>query len=137
MALKFSGYLIHRWICAMTPKYFIQHDYKHDRCHVRGNRESLVTQRSFSGRKQLLGDCFFTVNKIKTNLLPLATKDLGPVVQRPISPNPGLNFNSGFFIPLSKSLLRKFSLFFLEHPMIKLQAKRFELNFLLKLSDRK
>ena len=60
----------------MTPKYFIQHDYKHDRCHVRGNRESLVTQRSFSGRKQLLWDCFFTVNKIKTNLLPLATKDL-------------------------------------------------------------
>ena len=79
----------------MTPKYFIKYDYKHDRCHVRGNRESLVTQRSFSGRKQLLGDCFFTVNKIKTNLLPLATKDLGPVVQRPISPNPGLNFNSG------------------------------------------
>ena len=33
--------------------------------------------------------------------------DLGPVVQRPISPNPGLNFNSGFFISLSKSLLGK------------------------------
>ena len=32
---------------------------------------------------------------------------LSPVVQRPISPNPGLNFNSGFFISLSKSLLGK------------------------------
>ena len=31
----------------------------------------------------------------------------GPVVQRSISPNPGLNFNSGFFISLSKSLLGK------------------------------
>ena len=32
---------------------------------------------------------------------------------------------------------KAFSLFFLEHPMIKLQSKRFELNFLLKLSDLK
>ena len=40
--------------------------------------------------------------------IPLLNQmDQGPVVQRPISPNPGLNFNSGFFIPLSKSLLRK------------------------------
>ena len=29
---------------------------------------------------------------------------LGPVVQRPISANPGLNFNLGFLIPLLKSL---------------------------------
>ena len=29
---------------------------------------------------------------------------LGPVVRRPISANPGLNFNLGFFIPLLKSL---------------------------------
>ena len=35
----------------------------------------------------------------------------------------------------SKAFQRKFSLFFLEHLMIKLQAKRFELNFLLKLSE--
>ena len=35
----------------------------------------------------------------------------------------------------SKAFYRKFSLFFLEHPMIKLQAKRFELNFLFKLSE--
>ena len=32
----------------------------------------------------------------------------GPVVQRLISPNPGLNFNSGFFNSLFKSLLWKF-----------------------------
>ena len=37
----------------------------------------------------------------------------------------------------SKVFLGKFSLLFLEHPMIKLQAKRFELNFLLKFSDLK
>ena len=32
----------------------------------------------------------------------------GPVVQRLISPNPGLNFNSGFFISLSKILWENF-----------------------------
>ena len=32
---------------------------------------------------------------------------LGPVVQRPISSNPGLNFNPAFFISLFKSLLGK------------------------------
>ena len=36
--------------------------------------------------------------------LVLSTVLLGPVVQRPISANPGLNFNLGFFIPLLKSL---------------------------------
>ena len=35
----------------------------------------------------------------------------------------------------SKVFYGNFQLFFLEHPMIKLQAKRFELNFLLRLSD--
>ena len=29
-------------------------------------------------------------------------KSLGPVVQRPISANPGLNFNPGFYISLFK-----------------------------------
>ena len=37
----------------------------------------------------------------------------------------------------SKAFSGKFFLFFTEHPMIKLQAKRFEPNFLLKLSDLK
>ena len=55
----------------------------------------------------------------------------------PISADPGLNFNLGFFISFFKSLKGKVSLFFLEHLMIKLQAKRFELNFLLTLSDLK
>ena len=31
-------------------------------------------------------------------------KQQGPVVRRPISANPGLNFNLGFLIPLLKSL---------------------------------
>ena len=33
--------------------------------------------------------------------------DQAAVVQRPISPNPGLNFNPAFFISLFKSLLGK------------------------------
>ena len=38
---------------------------------------------------------------------------LGPVVRRPISANPGLNFNLRFFIPLLKSLFGKiFSVLF-------------------------
>ena len=37
----------------------------------------------------------------------------GPVVRRPISANPGLNFNLHFFIPLLKSLFGKiFSVLF-------------------------
>ena len=65
---------------------------------------------------------------------------LGPVVRRPISANSGVNFNPDFFLFLcSKTFKRQFSIFALEHPAIKLQAKRFELHFLdlLKLSDQK
>ena len=42
-----------------------------------------------------------------TSAQPKCSTQLSPVVQRPISPNPELNFNSGFFISLSKSLLGK------------------------------
>ena len=60
----------------------------------------------------------------------------GPVVQRPTSANPGLDFNPGFFTSFFQILLGKnFPSRFLEHPMIKLKAKRFELNLLLKLTD--
>ena len=62
---------------------------------------------------------------------------LGPVVRRPISANSGVNFNPGLFISLFKNLSETISLLSLEHPVIKLQAKRFELYFLLKLSDPK
>ena len=44
----------------------------------------------------------------------------GPVVRTPVGANPGLNFNLGFFIFLSKALSRIFPLFFLEYPIIKL-----------------
>ena len=60
--------------------------------------------------------------------------NLGPVVRRPISVNLGLNFSPDFFIFLIESHLGKFFLFFLEHPMTKLQEKRFKVNFLLKAS---
>ena len=75
----------------------------------------------------------------RANLFSSKNKNQDPVVQRVISTNPelNLNLNPGFFISLFNSLLGKFSLFFLEHPMIKLQAKRFDLNILLKLSDMK
>ena len=42
----------------------------------------------------------------KTNRFHVAVA-LGPVVQRPISSNPGLNFNPAFFISLFKSLFGK------------------------------
>ena len=38
---------------------------------------------------------------------------LGPVVRRPISANPGLNFNLGLFSFHQKHFLGQFSLFFL------------------------
>ena len=39
---------------------------------------------------------------------------LDPVVRRPISANPGLNFNPGLFFFSSKHFLGQFSVFFLE-----------------------
>ena len=61
--------------------------------------------------------------------------DLDPVVQRPISVNPGLNFNSGFFFVCSRAFPRIiFSQLFFEHAINKLYAKRIKLNVLFKLS---
>ena len=59
---------------------------------------------------------------------------MGPVVRTPVSANPGLNFNPGFFFLLSKAHCRIFSLFFLEYPITKLKAKRIKLNLPFKLS---
>ena len=58
-----------------------------------------------------------------------------PVVRRPIRANPVLNFNPGLLISLFKSFRLKFPHSFLGHSMIKLQAKIFELSFLLKPSE--
>ena len=44
----------------------------------------------------------------------------GPVVQTPVSANPGLNFNQGFFFLSSKELSRMIFYIFLEYPIIKL-----------------
>ena len=46
----------------------------------------------------------------------------GPVVRTPVSANPGLNFNPGFFFFLSKALSRIISSIFLayDYPNIKL-----------------
>ena len=58
------------------------------------------------------------VNILLPSLIFLVTLDSkaenqGPVVRRPISANPGLNFNLRFFIPLLKSLFGKiFSVLF-------------------------
>ena len=41
----------------------------------------------------------------------VADSDLGPVVGTPVSTNPGLNFNPGFLIFLSKALSRIIFLF--------------------------
>ena len=47
-------------------------------------------------------------------LLIFQFSNLGPVVRRPISTNPGLNFNPGLFSFHQKYFLGQFSLFFLE-----------------------
>ena len=61
--------------------------------------------------------------------------DLDPVVQRPISTSPGLNFSSGFFFVCSKAFPKiHFPQLFLEHSINKLYAKRIKLNVLFKLS---
>ena len=61
-------------------------------------------------------------------------KELGPVVRTPVSDNPGLNFNPGYFFFLSKALSRiRFSAV-LKYPIIKLQAKSIKLNLPFKLS---
>ena len=44
----------------------------------------------------------------------------GPVVRTPVSANPGLNFNPGFFFFLSKALLRIIFSIFLAYLNIKL-----------------
>ena len=48
----------------------------------------------------------------------------------PVNPGLNFNFNSKFLY-----FFQAFSYSFWEHPTIKLQAKKFKLNFLLKLSD--
>ena len=61
---------------------------------------------------------------------------LGPIVQRPISTNPGLNFNSGFYTSMFKSHFRViFSICFGSIQSSKLKTKRVKPNFLFKLSD--
>ena len=52
--------------------------------------------------------------------LTAANKNLGPVVRTPVSANPGLNFNQGFFFLSSKELSRMIFYIFLEYPIIKL-----------------
>ena len=55
----------------------------------------------------------FSAPSFKSHMTTLFLLDLGPVVRRPISANPGLNFNLRFFIPLLKSLFGKiFSVLF-------------------------
>ena len=54
----------------------------------------------------------------------LLTKVQGPFVRRPISGNPGLDFNPGFFFFYFKAFLGNFSLFFWKYPINKLYAKK-------------
>ena len=66
-------------------------------------------------------------------LVSKAAIDQGPVVQRPISTNPGLNFNPGFFFFCFKAFSRIIFPFFLEHPITELQTRSIKLNLLFKL----
>ena len=74
-------------------------------------------------------DCALIEVKLSTDIVVL-----GPVVRTPLSANPGLNFNPGLFFFLSKALTRIIFSIFLAYPIIKLQAKRIQLNWLFKLS---
>ena len=63
---------------------------------------------------------------------------LGPVVRRPISANPGLNFNLGFYFSLFKSCLRIiFSIYFQSIQSKNWRQKDFSWIFFFKLSDLK
>ena len=64
-------------------------------------------------------------------------KAMGPVVQRPISASPGLNFNAGLYISFFQSLLEKISLFFLRTSNDQIASKKIWTEFSLKLSDLK
>ena len=66
-------------------------------------------------------------------LVSKAAIDQGPVVQRPISTNPGLNFNPGFFFFCFKAFSRIIFPFFLEQPITELQTRSIKLNLLFKL----
>ena len=82
-----------------------------------------------------MGSCLY----IKLHLI-FSASDMpqGPVGRRPISANPGLNFNLGFYISLFKScLMIIFFVYFQSISINKQKTKRFKLNFFFKLSDLK
>ena len=71
-------------------------------------------------------------------LVFIACSDQGPVVRRPISANPGLNFNLGFYFSLFKSCLRIiFSIYFQSIQSKNWRQKDFSWIFFFKLSDLK
>ena len=59
----------------------------------------------------------------------------GPVVRRPVSANPWLNFNPLSFSFCVKAFPRIIALFFLEQPSTKLQTKRIKLNLLFNFTQ--
>ena len=87
---------------------------------------------TFIYQKSLLGKFEVGEEVCNVSVHEILCSFQGPVVQRLIV----IVIQLSLFL-CSKVLLGKFSLFFLEHPMIKLQAKIFELNFLSKFSDLK
>ena len=59
----------------------------------------------------------------------------GPVVRRPVSANPWLNFNPLSFSFCVKAFPRIIALFFLEQPSTKLQTKGIKLNLLFNFTQ--
>ena len=76
---------------------------------------SVLLQCSVCDQETILTVCFLSLQmsthpyqqNVRESWQNTWGKNLAPVVQRPISPNPGLNFNPAFFISLFKSLLGK------------------------------
>ena len=69
------------------------------------------------------------------NISPWEPEIQGPTVRRPISANPGLSFNLGFFIPLFKGLFHIVSSIPFRTFRHQIVGKKFKPNILLKLSD--
>ena len=75
-------------------------------------------RRGFDHSRVQFDDIVFSSTVKYSNSGSKRFRNMGPVVRRPISANPELNFNLRFFIPLLKSLFGNFSVSFLKQQVV-------------------
>ena len=85
--------------------------------------------------KKDINDGFEQVNHIKTELVKCRLQS--PVVQRPISAGPGLNFNAGFYISFFQNLLEKIFPILFRTSNDQIASKKILTEFSFKLFDLK